>query len=501
MMEIKKDINDINTKPDDTNANKNITLDPSIAHQRSVSNNKNSNNIVSGSVTPRKLSELLMRRGPLAIRHITQALNEDITNFKDLSSSKQRRLIMGAMDDGDKDNRIVFEKVGWGQWSARQLDDNEDFNTVLDITKKNNLKVRDAASTAKDDNNNIGINTNANVNTNTSSSSRRRSSNSAMVKKPETKTKNKNHPISSPAMTTNSPQAESLSQPSVLYIDEEVLASDEEDDIDIENRDKDMFAFNGRRKSTVVYASNVAGDNVASTADVTEHELMARHIRPKLRNNSRTRRSSSKSKSRPSINKMVPSTVNQQTDIQTFQHQQHFISGQSNKIDLDLLSRSTLSEPPSERPSRVSFSKESGIRSTLFASNGMYKGEEKRNTVGSTTFNNTSSDMSNRFAIPQIAFKNPHIGHNTVESFIPPSAEDTSHNNHEEKQTPSDTTEDEDWAAMGAEVLRNVKNSGTQNVLQRNQHANNVDDRKESQHRRGTDDENDGAILLMNLMK
>lgn len=63
-------------------------------------------------VTPGKLSTLLLEKGPLAIRHITQTLCLDIPCFKNLSSSKQRRLIMSAMESGDKEKSVVFEKIG-----------------------------------------------------------------------------------------------------------------------------------------------------------------------------------------------------------------------------------------------------------------------------------------------------------------------------------------------------------------------------------------------------
>lgn len=74
------------------------------------------------AVTPDKLSRLLLSQGPLAIRHITSHLALTITGFADLSLSKQRRLIIAALDSGDPINNVVFEKVGWGRWTARKTD-------------------------------------------------------------------------------------------------------------------------------------------------------------------------------------------------------------------------------------------------------------------------------------------------------------------------------------------------------------------------------------------
>jgi hypothetical protein len=74
------------------------------------------------AVTPQKLSRLLLTQGPLAIRHITSHLALTIPGFADLSLSKQRRLIIAVLDSGDPVNSVVFEKVGWGRWAARQVD-------------------------------------------------------------------------------------------------------------------------------------------------------------------------------------------------------------------------------------------------------------------------------------------------------------------------------------------------------------------------------------------
>lgn len=72
------------------------------------------------AVTPERLSRLLMSQGPLAIRHLTTHLAMTIRGFGDLSLSKQRRLIIAALDAGDQTNGITFEKVGWGRWAAHQ---------------------------------------------------------------------------------------------------------------------------------------------------------------------------------------------------------------------------------------------------------------------------------------------------------------------------------------------------------------------------------------------
>lgn len=73
------------------------------------------------AVTPDKLANLLLTEGPLAIRHLTLHLLALIPGFANLSLSKQRRLIILALDSGDPVTGCVFEKVGWGQWAAKRV--------------------------------------------------------------------------------------------------------------------------------------------------------------------------------------------------------------------------------------------------------------------------------------------------------------------------------------------------------------------------------------------
>ncbi|GMM36988.1 Stb3 protein [Saccharomycopsis crataegensis] len=73
------------------------------------------------AVTPDKLANLLLTQGPLAIRHLTSHLANLIPGFAHLSLSKQRRLIIAALDSGDPITGCIFEKVGWGQWAAKKI--------------------------------------------------------------------------------------------------------------------------------------------------------------------------------------------------------------------------------------------------------------------------------------------------------------------------------------------------------------------------------------------
>lgn len=77
---------------------------------------------VAAEITPHRLANLLIRKGPLAIRVITAQLASEVPGFELLSLLKQRRLIMAAMEQGDTANNVVFEKIGWGQWAVRRTD-------------------------------------------------------------------------------------------------------------------------------------------------------------------------------------------------------------------------------------------------------------------------------------------------------------------------------------------------------------------------------------------
>lgn len=72
------------------------------------------------AVTAEKIGRLLLTQGPLAIRHITSHLAQTIPGFGELSLSKQRRLIIAVLDNGDPVKGISFDKIGWGRWAVHE---------------------------------------------------------------------------------------------------------------------------------------------------------------------------------------------------------------------------------------------------------------------------------------------------------------------------------------------------------------------------------------------
>ncbi|CCK67967.1 uncharacterized protein KNAG_0A02780 [Huiozyma naganishii CBS 8797] len=299
-------------------------------------------------VTPAKLADLLMERGPLAIRYINQALTESVPLFKDLSTSKQRRLVMGAMELGDQERCMVFKKVGWGLWTVERVAP-ESFIEVRDATNRRNSKVRE------------------NVRENTDTTAKNEPAVPAVPAVPTVPTLSVPQRRKTVAKPTT--QSDGGSPPHAMYIDENALASDDDDDDeddhrnDIQAGEEDaggkMYSFN-RRASGVVYADR-------PSAEMFEQDLLAQKMRPLIKN--RSRRSSSKN--RPPVH-LVPGTgagttggagsASASASAQDAK-QRGKMYGSANSTSLELVAEAV----PRRSSSRLSVSKESSIRSTLLA--------------------------------------------------------------------------------------------------------------------------------------
>lgn len=423
-------------------------------------------------VTPIKLSQLLLKTGPLAIRFITQALAEEIPSFKDLSASKQRRLIMGALEAGDQESSVIFAKIGWGQWSARKVESHL-FIKERELTNIANSKVKDIIS-----------------------QERRRSSSSstaAAKRSGRLPSFNKKHLLEHPGGT--------------VFIDENALASDDEGDEEEEEEDDDDdnviknieeepdygYTYDNfrRRKSSVI--------DYSSPEDA-DHELIAAAIRPALKSslsgNTATsrRRSSSKMRS-PSVSKpssyrgSIASFSSNGSDAleSTLKKMSSSNDSRSKSMielqpsdDVEILPRRT------RRESRLSFSKESSIRSTLFSHTNYH-------IVSPPTLaiNYKVSEFAERHK------SNPLTG-----------LEDLQHSD----------TDEEDWASIGAASLRNNSlpprlsspMTGATQIPAKNVKKNDVADHaiestntetsgSENSPKQEPEDAKDAAFLLMSL--
>lgn len=67
------------------------------------------------------LGEILLEKGPLAIRHMMNHLNQAVPGFSEIPPTKARRIVVAALENrsgGGARGEVEFEKVGWGRWDA-----------------------------------------------------------------------------------------------------------------------------------------------------------------------------------------------------------------------------------------------------------------------------------------------------------------------------------------------------------------------------------------------
>ena len=403
--------------------------------------------VAAAMVTPQLLSELLARSGPLAIRHITHALTDQIPDFSKLSSSKQRRLIMGAMDAGDRRNSVVFEKIGWGQWTVKPVLPDQDFDLVLRETNISNAKVKDIVSQeSQRRRNSKKLATTGTTGTTGTAAATAITPGAAPAPAKHSETTNINSANVSPKAQHAQPaQPSQPAQPrATVYLDENAVDSDDDEDphADLLLSDHKQhkptattFLNPERRRSTVLMAEH-------SPETSLEFELLAQKVRPIIKGR---RRSSVKAHSPVVIKPSAAQTHQDATSV--FRHNnnstsaiayQTSVSGPgaavptgnntgNGKIDLDTTPNS---EPTSRRASRLSSSKESSIRSTLFP-NKNYRWIAKNPGLAHST--NSINKQ------PQDHFKINHYDIATVDNVL---------NDHHSE------TDEEDWASIGAASLR-----------------------------------------------
>ncbi|SCV05354.1 LANO_0H05644g1_1 [Lachancea nothofagi CBS 11611] len=364
-------------------------------------------------VSPEKVSQLLLSEGPLAIRFITKALCKQMAGFEDLSASKQRRLIMGALETGDRNNCVVFAKIGWGQWSAKKVDSPENFESEREVINIANSKVKD------------------------------------MVSQERRKSSSVQHPQARKASLSLKRELDIPNGNRPTYLDENALASEDEDedngaaangkagefyegdDFNDQGHQTTLpYDFFKRRKSSVVYAEN-------SPPDDSELDNASKTVRPILKN---YRRSSWSKKRSPSVGKRGSfrgSNVSlEATTNRRLSSPAHAGDEQTNK-ESDGIDKHTRGREP-----RLSFSKESSLRSTLL-SHASYR----------------SSPIQRPIDLPlhkDLAYKLNSLS---------PDANNVASSNGEDDVAVVDEdgdgdhsdTDEEDWKQIGAESLRNSR--------------------------------------------
>lgn len=395
-------------------------------------------------VTPAKLAQLLLNRGPLAIRFITQSLSEEIPGFKDLSASKQRRLIMSALEAGEKEKSVVFAKIGWGQWSAKLVNP-QDFLKERELTNLANMNVKDLIA------------------------QERRCS-----------TSNKKSLLRQ-NMSSNS-------GPTTMYIDENAVASDDDCDeherrLGDDNSDSEIYHHDRlkRRQSgvlTVDSSPEMSGNHIFNTAcnDPLIPKPRSKSFNPSYRyhNTCSKIRSPSISKTTQNFKNNINNTFNESIDASLRRMSTSSNSDYCPKSVIDLSLNISLGSNKLEHESKVqrisnlrasvlSFNKESSLRSTLLP-------HPNYEALSSSDTKHPSLNLS------------PNGKHNSDSNIV--------------ISIGHSDTDEEDWQSIGAASLR--RNEIPLNKLERSI-SHNKESVLSSSNKIEYQDTNDVATLLLSL--
>ncbi|CCE62213.1 hypothetical protein TPHA_0C00560 [Tetrapisispora phaffii CBS 4417] len=372
-------------------------------------------------VTP-FVSELLLGRGPLQIRFINTFIAKKYPVFNEYSNSKKRRVLMQILEKGDFSKRIVFKKVGWGEWYAKQLGDvsESEFNRIRDEENKKSNSI-------------------------TASSHLLSPSPTAKAKKLQQKQKS--------VMNT-------------LYIDENAIVSDDDEDENIMNssEDENPYIYH-HRKPSLNY--DILSQKLKSSIKPNNSQIVSKK---NSRTWSATATTNSNSKSirnrRRSSNVIAynPSATN------------------NNRTESDVEDVAELA-PNEKREARMSISKESGIRSTLLSPTpGLINFSTTTNTsVPNSIFSINSPTVSKE----QISDTVPRLNERVV---LTPKSGSVS----------GTDTDEEDWANIGAETLRNTYYTQLHSNEASPKPNNELELEIKSNGQRLKND-SDAAILLMSL--
>ncbi|CCD26967.1 Stb3p NDAI_0J00750 [Naumovozyma dairenensis CBS 421] len=407
----------------------NDTNDKKITKTKLVHPHNHNSNLISTSspgglmaatmVTPERISSLLIRKGPLAIRYITNELNEDIPCFKNLSSSKKRRLIMNVMEKGDKKNCIIFEKIGWGQWSAKRIDSIDHFETERDLTNLNNLKIKDLISSHN----------------HTTQSQQQKQINKKKRRRNTTTTADS----TTDSLVNTNIKERKLSLPEVLKYpniitstNENVLVSDS-DEIDSDNEEEEPFHYNNKPSSIPSSPKRISIScdiKKKTTTDNTQLFLKNLKAQQKIKC-ARSRKNSSfsitNSYSKNRSNSISSYYLPELKSLSSALY--HNINNTSNC--------GSISEPNSRR-------------SSLFSNH--------------NTSNNNESSIRSTLSPPQYKLiSTPPILNEKIFNITY-----NYNQNHSE-------TDEEDWASLGAQSLREKKNHNTTTTItNNNNNTNNI---------------------------
>lgn len=393
---------------------------------------------IASQITPTRLANLLIRKGPLPIRHITTQLTLEVAGFDQLSLSKQRRLIMSAMEQGDTENNVVFEKIGWGQWAVRKMDSD------YIVTQGTETSATDDVTATKNgvaDSNNRKINVKElrqqNLKLGWSKKQDRRESIS---------NKDNLHNLEVPE--------EKVNHDAVLSSDDDIDADDSDDDEDIANRDEDSDDIAIDSDSESEEDLFKFDDQLVKFANRVPLKLSPP---PNSFTNVNNRRKSTSNISKPYRSQMFNrSRLDSLDNLDNYILSKSINSPLARSPDYNITSGSFPSSLNGGR--RKSSFNESNIRSTLSSTNSPIPRPSSH--VISTNSIPSIDNVSNAYS-PNVNNYSNHLIHLVPSNKIR-SIDDTIDTTPIDK--PGDNGEDtdeEDWQSIGAESLRKKEEDET----------------------------------------
>lgn len=416
-------------------------------------------------INPKRIAGILQKNGPSAIRYITKELGKQVANFNKLSTSKQRRLIMHAMEMGDKDEKIIFQKVSWGHWSVVILSSKDiaNFELIRNKVNLNNLE-----------NNFDNVSSVFNLNNNT-----------CMIKDINTTTKSK-HALTK--RRTNSVPEVSIGDISILkttYLDDKVIDSDSEneDENEIQKDTKDhlyqesksaenvdsneIIHLGVRRHSTVVYSNynrlsvgsqkirsssipfilNNKNNNNNTNTNTKSHSTNSIGVINK--NNKKRRHSNFISKDRIDLNQIKSMPLSYQSnvrstlfnDLKKFSFANNTTNNTNNNIHNNLRRNSDMSPPISPITKKIILPPIQHKNSNLVNINSMSNKETvKLPSLSTSLYSTNAFNLNNKNNIPNYTFLDNSVLNNNYTYHI--------NNNSiilDSGLTFSDSEDEEDW--------------------------------------------------------
>ncbi|KAG7662268.1 STB3 [[Candida] subhashii] len=421
---------------------------------------------VASKITPTRLANLLIRKGPLPIRHITAQLSIEVPQFESLSLSKQRRLIMAAMEQTDLVNNVVFEKIGWGQWAVRKVDS----DYIVTEGTEGNL----ATSPEENGNNEKKL-----INVNDLRNQTNLKLGWSKKKKQQAGAVGNGESVRRESITNHSKNLHNVKLPNESSIESNAMISDD-------SESEDEYAISDHMESSSEEEEEEEHDSVFTFEEETTSSSINRFKKspPPIKfakrvplkfspppiggTSAATDSTRSRRKSSTSSSVGASSSIQKPSSSASYRHHHHHhqLLNRSRLNSIENLdnyiissaknSTGSINSPPPPPPPAISFSS-SPINNPNTWNNGNYiHHHHSMDTIPSENTNNDNTNKSRR----KSSFNESHV-RSTLSSSLP------QHQRHQvvthsnlsvhESVVASDTDE-EDWRAMGPESLR--KNNG-----------------------------------------